>query len=314
MTALRILMVGAGAVGGFFGASLAVAGRDVTFLVRDARAQALRRDGLTIHTPDTDFTIEPVVITRDEITEPFDLVVVTVKAFGLESAIDDFAPAVGEHTLVLPLLNGMRQIDLLRERFGPDRVLGGSCVVAAQQQEDGSIRRLFGDASMTYGGLGGTLADDERLAAVDGALSDAGFATRFSPNVQLDMWEKWTLLAAGGAATCMLRGTVGEIVAAPGGDETVRSIIAETTSIGTAAGFPPRDAARARTEGLLTAPGSSFTTSMYRDMMQGFSVEADHILGDLVARAQKLGVAVPLLTAAYTTLAIYAAQRENSAS
>jgi 2-dehydropantoate 2-reductase len=314
MTALRILMVGAGAVGGFFGASLAVAGRDITFLVRDARAQALRGGGLTIRTPDTDFTIEPVVITRDEITKPFDLVVVTVKAFGLESAIDDLAPAVGEHTLVLPLLNGMRQIDLLRERFGPDRVLGGSCVVAAQQQEDGSIRRLFGDASMTYGALGGTLADDERLAAVDDALSDAGFATRCSSNVQLDMWEKWTLLAAGGAATCMLRGSVGEIVAAPGGDETVRSIIAETTSIATAAGFPPREAARARTESLLTAQGSSFTTSMYRDMMQGFSVEADHILGDLIARAQKLGVAVPMLTAAYTTLAIYAAQREKSAS
>jgi 2-dehydropantoate 2-reductase len=293
MTALRILMVGAGAVGGFFGASLAVAGRDITFLVRDARAQALRGGGLTIRTPDTDFTIEPGVITRNEITKPFDLVVVTVKAFGLESAIDDFAPAVGEHTLVLPLLNGMRQIDLLRERFGPDRVLGGSCVVAAQQQEDGSIRRLFGDASMTYGALGGTLADDERLAAV---------------------WEKWTLLAAGGAATCMLRGSVGEIVAAPGGDETVRSIIAETTTIATAAGFPPREAARARTESLLTAQGSSFTTSMYRDMMQGFSVEADHILGDLIARAQKLGVAVPMLTAAYTTLAIYAAQRDKSAS
>jgi 2-dehydropantoate 2-reductase len=310
MTDLRILMVGAGAVGGFFGAQLAAAGRDVTFLVRDARAEALRRDGLTIHTPDNSYTITPTVVTRDQLSEPYDLVIVTVKAFGLAEAISDFAPAVGPATQVLPLLNGLRHLDVLRERFGPDRVMGGCCVVAAQQQKDGSIIRLYGDASVTYGRLDSARADAAGavFGKIDNALSGAGFDTRLSEEVELDMWEKWLLLASAGAATCMLRGTVGEIVAAPGGEESVRTIIAESTAIATASGFALRERARRRTETMLTEQGSSFTTSMYRDMQQGFTVESDHILGDLVHRAERLGVSVPLLTAAFATLAIYSAR------
>ena len=308
MTSLRILMVGAGAVGGYFGAQLVAAGRDVTFLVRDARAAVLLRDGLRIHAPEGDFTVTPTVITRDELHGSYDLVVVTVKAFGLDAAIDDFAPTVGPHTSVLPLLNGMRHLDVLRERFGSDRVLGGCCVVAAQQEDDGSIRRLYGEASVTYGGLVEDTADAEHLADIDAALSGAGFATRLSDAVELDMWEKWLLLASAGAANCLMRGTIGEIVTVPGGEETVRAIIAETKAVATAAGFEPREKAVVRTETMLTQQGSAFTTSMYRDMLQGFSVEADHILGDLVDRAHRFEVPVPLLTAASATLAVYSAR------
>jgi 2-dehydropantoate 2-reductase len=337
VTDLRILMVGAGAVGGYFGGQLAAAGRNVTFLVRDARAEALRRDGLTIHTPNDSFTIQPTVVTRDQLHEPYDLVIVTVKAFALAAAISDCAPAVGARTLVLPLLNGMRHLDALRERFGVNRVMGGCCVVAAQQQPDGSILRLYGKPSLTYGALAGAETDDTRdirdtdntddtndtadtadtadgrpvdarLTDIDGALGAAGFDTRLSADVELEMWEKWTFLASAAAANCLLRGTVGEIVAAPGGEKTVRAIIAESVAIATAAGFAPRQPSRDSTVGALTTQGSPFTTSMYRDMQQGFTVEADHILGDLVARAEQLGIHAPLLTAAYTTLAIYSAR------
>jgi len=181
-------------------------------------------------------------------------------------------------------------------------------VVAAQQEDDGSIRRLYGEASVTYGGLMEDTADAEPLADIDAALSGAGFATRLSDAVELDMWEKWLLLASAGAANCLIRGTIGEIVAVPGGEETVRAIIAETKAVATAAGFEPREKAVVRTETMLTQAGSAFTTSMYRDMLQGFSVEADHILGDLVDRAHRLEVPVPLLTAARATLAVYSAR------
>jgi 2-dehydropantoate 2-reductase len=345
VTNLRILMVGAGAVGGYFGGQLAAAGRDVTFLVREARAEVLRRDGLTIHTPDDSYTIQPTVVTREQLSEPYDLVIVTVKAFALDAAISDFAPAVGATTLVLPLLNGMRHLDALRERFGAHRVLGGCCVVAAQQQPDGSIVRLYGNPSLTYGNAGSSdaphdgvtdarlggisaatepgfgdtnaalsntnaalSATDEALSTIDAALSGAGFATHLSAHVELDMWEKWSFLASAGAATCLLRGAVGEIIAAPGGEQTVRAIIAESAAVATAAGFAPRQPSRETTEAALTKQGSPFTTSMYRDMQQGFRVEADHILGDLVARAHQFRVPVPLLTAANTSLAIYSAR------
>ncbi|MBC7723290.1 MAG: ketopantoate reductase family protein [Burkholderiaceae bacterium] len=314
MTDPRILVVGAGAVGGFFGGRLAAAGRDVTFLVREGRAGGLARDGLTVRTPHGDSTIQPRTVTAATLPGPFDLVLLSVKSFGLVSAIADVAPAVSTGTLVLPTLNGMRHLDVLRERFGADRVLGGACIVAAQLEPDGAVRQLYGSASLTYGSLGagssgdGSASDDRDLTAIDAALRGAGFATRLSPTIELDMWQKWILLAAGGALTCLLRGTVGEIAAAPGGTDTARAIVAECVAVATAAGFAPHADHRAWVEATLTEAGSGFTTSMYRDLLAGAPVEADAIVGDLIIRAEGFGVAVPTLRLAFTALGMYRAR------
>src|SRR5260370_7998522 len=128
---MRLLGVGAGAIGGYFGGRLLQAGRDVTFLVRPKRAAELARDGLVIKSPNGDVTLKnPPAVQADKLNEKFDVVLLSCKAFDLDDAIKSFAPAVGPQTAIIPLLNGMRHLDVLDEKFGKDRVLGGLCGIA----------------------------------------------------------------------------------------------------------------------------------------------------------------------------------------
>jgi len=304
VVAVRILVVGAGAVGGYFGAHLAQAGRDVTFLVRPARAERLRRVGLVVHPAAGDsFTVHPAVASAGTGSAAYDLIVVAVKAYGLAQAMEDFAGAVGPGTAILPVLNGVQHLDALGDRFGPEHVLGGVCVIMAQLDADGGVWQFAPGASISYGELDGSTSG--RIAEVDGTLQVAGFHAEVSSTIALDMWEKWLFLASGGALNTLLHGTVGQIEAVPFGVETARALVAEAAAVAAACGYEPRPAARQRVEQSLTKPGSTFTTSMYRDVLDENDVEADQILGDLVARGRRLGIVTPLLAAAYANLAIY---------
>jgi 2-dehydropantoate 2-reductase len=306
---MRTLVVGAGAVGGYFGALLVEAGRDVTFLVREGRARVLRDDGLTVVRPDGRLSVTPATVTAAEITDPFDLVLLSVKSFGLEQAMSDLAPAIGPETVIIPLLNGMRHVETLEDRFGTDHGFGGLCLVVTQLDADGSIRQLAPGASMAYGELNGGLS--ERARAIDAELRGAGFEAELTDAIRLRMWEKWLLLGSGGALTTLLRGNVGAIEAVPNGVDTATAILAEALGVATASGYPPRPETLARLTKILTEPGSSFTTSMYRDLVAGNDVEAEQILGDLVVRANKLGLAVPLFAAADAGLEVYRAGRAS---
>ncbi|HTD29603.1 MAG TPA: 2-dehydropantoate 2-reductase [Xanthomonadaceae bacterium] len=301
--ALRILIVGAGAVGGYFGGRLAEAGRDVTFLVRPRRAQQLREDGLCILSPHGNAVIAPKLLGSGEIEAPYDLILLSVKAYALEAAIVDFAPAVGPQTMILPVLNGMRHLDLLEQRFGSGAVLGGVCLVSTKIDGLGRIVQLADFQQLIYGERNGDTTP--RLKALDVSLQGAGFETRVSPDITQAMWEKWVLLASVGAATCLLRGTIGEIVAVPGGANASLRMLDECAAIATACGHKPSEAFLARQAGAMTAPGSPMATSMYRDLRDGAPVEVDHILGDLLARGDAHGVETPLLKAAFVNLRIY---------
>lgn len=301
---MRILVVGAGATGGYFGGRLAQAGRDVTFLLRPARATAIRSDGLQIISQHGDLTLEPTVVEVGGIDRTYDLILLCVKAYALEQAMADLAPAVGPDTLILPLLNGMRHLDLLVDRFGRDAVLGGVCVVSTTLDEQGRVVQLASMQELTYGALDPT-APGARLGEVDVALQDAGFTARLSGSVVAAMWQKWVMLASAGALNVLLRGTVGEIVAVPDGVSIAREMVAETVAIAAAAGQPLSAGAWRRIADMVTEPGSSFTTSMYRDLLAGRPVESDAIIGDLLVRAEQLGVATPLLRLAGVQLAVH---------
>src|SRR5271166_4875727 len=174
---MRILVVGAGAVGGYFGGRLLQAGRDVTFLVRRPRAEALRKSGLVVVSRFGDFHLQsPPLIVEEDLGAPFDLVLLSCKAYDLESAVNSFAAAVGPHTTILPLLNGMRHIDALAERFGAKRVIGGLCVISATRAADGSILHLNDVHSLTFGELDGN--PSARVEAIAGQLVNAGFDAR----------------------------------------------------------------------------------------------------------------------------------------
>ena len=305
---MRILIVGAGSTGGYFGARLMQAGRDVTFLVRPARAAALRETGLQVVSPLGDFGVTPKLVLASDLKETFDIVLVTVKAFGLAAAIEDFAAAVGPGTLILTVLNGMKHVDDLRARFGADRVVGGVCRVSTQLDAQGRILHLSPMHELIYGELDGSRS--ARIEALHAFLSDAGFTAQLSTHIAQDLWNKWILLATLGGICSLARGTVGEIAATDGGDDFVRGFLAEAVAVATAVGFAPSQLAVDFTLGLLTTPGSPLTSSMYRDLMAGDRVEVDQILGDLRARARRANLATPLVSAAFIQLSAYQRRRD----
>jgi 2-dehydropantoate 2-reductase len=299
---LRILIVGAGAVGGYFGARLAAAGRDVTFLVRPHRAEALRAHGLQVKSPHGDLTLQPKLTTAETLSAAFDLIFLSVKAYALEGAMNDLAPAVGANSMILPVLNGMAHMDRLQDHFGRSAVLGGVCRIGVTL-ESAAIRQLMPLQQIAYGELDGS--ESERIRAVDAVMHGVGFDAAISSRIVHDMWEKWVQLASLGAATCLLRGTVGEIVAAPEGLPTALAILQEAGQVAGASGYAPSDAFVNGTTAMLSQPGSPLASSMYRDLTAGAPVEVDAVLQDIVERGRSHGVHTPLLRAAAAQLHIY---------
>ena len=307
---MRILVVGAGATGGYFGARLAQAGQDVTFLLREKRALAVQRDGLTVHSPHGDFHFQPSVLQASQLTGPYDLILLTVKSFGLEAAIKDIAPVVGEDTMILPVLNGMKHIETLSQRFGEHALLGGLCKITATLDADGHIHQMTPMHQIYYGELSGEKT--ARIQRVDQAFKEAGFDAFLSETIMTDLWEKWLLLCSFGAITCTMHGNIGQVASAPGGTEFATGIVNEALTTMKAFGYAERAAAVAKVKEAVTDKLSEQTSSMYRDMTQGNPVEADQIVGDLVERAIRVGINVPLLQAAYTHLCVYQKNRQNA--
>jgi len=309
---MRVLVVGAGAIGGYFGGRLVQAGRDVTFLVRPRRAEQIRKNGFAIRVAAERADLAVRAIVSEQIEASYDLVLVTCKAYDLESAMDGCAPAVGPETAILPLLNGMRHLDLLSERFGASRLLGGQCVITASLDERGHAVLLGPTATLTFGELNG--ASSKRTEAIATTMQDAGFAVRLSNVVLLEMWEKWVLLGTFAGMTCLMRGAVGDIVAAGAADLT-EALLEECRQIAAAQDQMIRPDVLQRTRALLTQANSTVMASMLRDLERGAKTEADHVLGDLLDRQSELAVISPsLLRIAYLNLKTYEARRAREGS
>ena len=304
---MRILMVGAGAIGGYFGGRATEAGADVTFLVRPRRAAQIAADGLMIRSPRGDLARPVTVVQAGALGGPYDAVVLSCKAYDLDDAIVSFAPAVGPGTAILPLLNGMRHLDALDARSGSGAVLGGQCQIAATLEPDGTIRHLGELQSLSLGERDGTMSP--RVEALAAAL--AGCGGRASGTILQDMWEKWVFLSSLACLTSSMRAAVGDVVAA-GGTWFAQGLFDEAAAIAAAAGYPPRPAFIERMRGAIAAPGSTFTASMLRDIEREGRIEADHIVGDLIARGTPEGTR--LLRTAYLHLQAYEARRAREAA
>jgi 2-dehydropantoate 2-reductase len=308
---MRTLVIGAGAVGGYFGAHLIASGRDVTFLVRERRAAQLRAHGLHVTSPQGNVDVtSPKLISAAELSakpEVFDLILLSTKAYSLEDAMNDFAPAVGDQTVILPLLNGMAHLDKLDTRFGASRVLGGSTRLVADVDAEGTVHSLEALHDLSFGERDKSMTP--RIEAIHAHLSNAGFDANLQPDILAFMWSKWVFLSALGAITCLMRGTIGQVNTAPGGSEVAQAILNETAAISAANGYltPPQFLDQTTTR--LLKADSPLTSSMYRDMMRGAPVEADQILGDLLKRGRAREVKAPLLTAAYALLSVYSSAK-----
>ena len=308
---MKILMVGAGATGGYFGGRLLESGQDVTFLVRAKRAQSLARTGLVIRSAAGDFTAPaPKTVQADALDQTFDLIVVSCKAYHLAQVIDDMAPAVGPQTVILPLLNGMRHLDLLDARFGAAHVLGGQCVIAATLDADGVVRHLNTSHSLTFGERDGSRS--ARVEQIAQAMANVRFEPRLSTTILQDMWDKWTFLASLAGITCLMRAPVGDIMAAPGGKQAVLGLLDDGRRVAHAQGHAPSETVLQRAHSVLTEQGSTLTASMLRDLEQGGPIEADHVVGDLLARGEASGLDLPMLRVAYAHLKTYEARRAHS--
>ncbi|KDM66092.1 ketopantoate reductase family protein [Acidiphilium sp. JA12-A1] len=299
---MRLLVVGAGSTGGYFGGRLAQAGRDVTFLVRPARASQLRENGLQIVSPHGDATLQPKIVTADEITGPYDAVLLTVKGFQLDAALTDIAPAVGPETMILPVLNGMRHIDVLTKGFPPHNVVGCALKVATVLEDDGRIIQLNPLQDLAYGELDGTMSP--RIAALDQFMQGVAIGARLSNVIRREMWEKWVLLAALGAITCLMRGTIGEIEACAGGQFALQ-LLDEVVTIVKTVGEPPSEGFLKAAREQLTRKGSPLASSMFRDIQRGRPIEVEDIVGDMLRRGAQAGLGAPLLSAAFVHLSVY---------
>jgi 2-dehydropantoate 2-reductase len=299
---MRVLIVGAGAVGGFLAARLADGGDDVAVLVRPARAIELRTDGLQVREGPATRTYRPRVLTAAELEPEFDLVVLAVKSDAIASAIDDVAPAVGPSTAVVPFLNGMRHIEPLVSRFG-SAVLGGVLRIATALEDDGAIRVIAPTFELEVGEL--TRPPGRRVGAIASRFRAAGASVAIPSDIVGAMWAKWVFIASIGAATSLMRGNVGEIVAIPGGAAFSRSIVEEAGATATAAGHPLSAAALTAVEEVLGAQGSTATSSLSRDLMAGRRTEVEPVLGDLVTSADATATPTPLLALAVLALRIH---------
>lgn len=304
---MRILVLGAGAVGGYFGGRMVEGGADVVFLVREKRRAALARGGLVVRSPLGDLKLPVKTLVAGEGTTPFDLVLLSCKAYDLDSAMAAIASAMGSNSAVLPLLNGVAHLDALIARFGATRVLGGCCYIGAVLDAESTVRHMGRMQSLLFGELDGTKS--ARVEAIAALLARTKIDAEASPAIVQAMWDKFVMLAALAATTTLTRSTIGEIMAASSGEAFVLATLAECTAVAKAEGFPPAPAVYDDARRTLTQRGSGFAASMMRDLLKGGRTEGDHVIGDLVRRAAPRRIDTPILRAALTNLEAHEAKR-----
>lgn len=307
---MRMLFVGAGGVGGYFGARLVEAGADLSFLLRPARRAAVEAAGLRIESPHGNAVVHPRCVSEAELAPEYDLVVLAPKAYDLDAALASIEPALSPTTALLPLLNGMAHLALLDARYGPGRVLGGVAHIAGELGADGVVRQLTALHSLTVGGrddatraLAARFVEQCRPACFDSVLAD---------DIEAVMWEKWCFLAALAGITTLMHAPVGAIVATQSGDLLVRRLYAECLAIAGAAGKPVAAPRRDWALAILTEPGSAMTASMLRDLQAGARTEHEHILGELLRLAQAHRLDTPLLAVAHAQMQVRAGERSGA--
>ncbi len=299
---MRILVLGAGGVGGYFGGRLAEKGADVTFLVRQQRKQQLNKDGLVVRSVAGDIKLQPKTITASDPDSAYDLVLFSTKAYHLQNAIQDLLPFVGEQTVILPLLNGVAHIPVLQEAFGADRVIGGLCFIETTLNREGHVLHSSPNHYVVFGEFG--QKDTERIRSIEDVLSGTKTSFVRSNHIEMDIWHKYLFIATMAGVTTLMRSPMGPIWES-GGDEFIRSVLREIESVMLAHGAPlDPDIVNKHME-TMGKMSYEMKSSMQRDMEKGFPVEGEHLHGYLLRIAADHQMETPLLKAIYQNLKVY---------
>lgn len=302
-------MLGAGGIGGYFGARIHQSGGDITFLVRPARASNLLAEGLHVISPLGDVRITPNLITsaQDSLSGKFDAVILSCKAYDLDSAIDSIAPMLAPEGIVVPLLNGIAHLAHLDERFGRGRVLGGIAHLGVTLTPEGKIRHLNELHRLVIGGR--TEPASPLIDALAKVLGNAGIDFQLSENIENEMWDKFVFLATLAGATCTMRASIGDILQTDWGENFILGLLGECDAVAQKYGHMPSKERLAQYRTQLTARDSTSTASMLRDIERKRRTEAEHILGDMVRRAIAYGIDASFLKIAYSHLQAYEVRR-----
>jgi 2-dehydropantoate 2-reductase len=305
---VKILILGAGAVGGYWGARLHQAGIDVTFLLREKRAETVRKNGLVVKSPKTGDAVLPVkVVTKASDGGPYEVIILACKGYDLSSALDAIAPAVGANTTIVPILNGHMHFAILDARFGKERVAGGLARIGGMLGPNGEILHS-GASGVSFGERDGK-PPRAALVELDAACKKAGIVGGLNPNINQDLWDKWIMLGAIAGMCSAMRGAIGDIMASDEGEAIMREILDECRKVAQAEGYPPGDKAYEGVKAALTQKSSKSVASILGDIEKGGAVEGKQIVGDMLTRARKHGIAAPNLRFAYAHLQTYEARR-----
>jgi 2-dehydropantoate 2-reductase len=311
---MKILVLGAGAIGGYFGARLMQAGADVCFLVRPRRQAQLQANGLVVRSPHGDFTVPARAVRREQVDAPAELLLLACKAYDLDAAIESIAPAMGPQSTLVPLLNGLAHIDRLIAAFGPARVAGGSCGIPATISPEGEVRQMGPFHRIVFGPLPGTAPEaGPKLQALHDLFKRTPVDVALDTQMTRALWEKFAGLATLAALTCLMRGSVGDILHADDGAALFAQTFAACEGAARAAGHAPREAASAAFRAMWADPASTLTASMLRDLESGGPTEGAHIVGDMLQRVRAAGLDPGVLPAAWCHLQV-AERRRLAAS
>ncbi|NNE83176.1 MAG: ketopantoate reductase family protein [Alphaproteobacteria bacterium] len=307
---MKILILGAGAIGGYLGSRLVEAGADVNFLVREARRAQLDREGLRLRSVFGDVDCKVVTVSAGELKPDNDLAIVTCKAYDLDSAIEAIGPGLSQNGLVLPILNGLGHIATLNAAFGQDRVLGGTIKLSASRLADGTIKHMNDWHWLRFGEQAGGLSD--RVLAVQAAFDGCvGLEAVPQENIMQEMWEKFVHLTTAAAMTCLMRANSGQILATDEGASLFQQMLETSANIARASGYPPSDEFMETYRTLFADRDGTYATSMLRDIEAGNRTEGEQIVGLMLQRAREFDIDSPLLTAAYAHLKAYEVRQAN---
>lgn len=300
---MRILVLGAGGIGGYFGGRLAEAGKHVTFLVRPKRKSYLERNGLAIHSEKGDYHFNPQLITKDDRVEPFDIVLLSSKSYHLDHAIEDLKPFIDHHTLIIPLLNGVAHVPKLQNAFGKNKIMGGYCIIETTLDSTGKIVQTSQFDKLFFGELDGT--ESNRAKYVEQALSGTKAEFILNSSVEQGMWNKYLMITVLSGVTTLMHAPIGPIRDSEGGIEFIKSLYNEAASIMRKHNAPISDQIVSKYMKALNQLSYHFKTSMQRDMEKGLNIETDHLQGYLLELAAHYNLDAPLLTCVYQNHSVY---------
>ncbi|MDR6999610.1 ketopantoate reductase family protein [Neobacillus niacini] len=303
---MRFLVVGAGAVGGYFGGRLLEKREDVTFLVREGRKKQLEETGLVIESIHGNVILSPNTILAGAEAGSFDVILLSTKAYHLEGAIESIQPYVGPETVILPLLNGILHIEKLIEKFGEERIIGGLCFIETTLDQQGRIIQTSEKHDLVFGERTGERSD--RVVKIEDAFNGSKVGYRLSENIKLDLWNKYLFISTMSGITTLMRAPIGPILEQAAGKAVVAQLINEIVSIMHRINAPLPERIETQLMKQMESLAYFMKSSMQRDMEKSLPVEADHLHGYLLGIAHSEQISTPVLEAVFANLKVYEKQ------